>query len=227
MSSRSHLATRRAFLGGVLTSATAASVAGARTRLAEEQGDAQVDLAATLMAVGEVVLPRDELGAEGVRRQVEQFERWSRDFEPVAELDHPYLSSDELRYGPPDPRPNWRAQLEALDAETRLRWQTAFHSVPLEQRRLLIEREIDRLAPARTTKTDATAESPAALPFPFAAEAPHVAIALLSWFTSTSFANDLCYGSAIGRHECRGLPSVEQRPAPLERLASSPPGEPK
>ena len=39
---------------------------------------------------------------------------------------------------------------------------------------------------------------------------------LLAFFFRSSEANDLCYGAAIGRDHCRGLPGSEEAPAPLK-----------
>ena len=55
----------------------------------------------TLDAVGRVVLPKGALGDEGVVRVLDDFVKWLDAFEPVAELDHPYLWTDEIAYGPP------------------------------------------------------------------------------------------------------------------------------
>ncbi len=148
-------------------------------------------------------LPADALGEDGISEQVAAFERWSRGFEPVAELDHPYIWSDELVYGPPDPRPGWQAQLDGLDLEARRRHGAGFVELPVGHRAELLREHLERAVPAGLRE------------LPFAAEAPHVAIALLAWWAGTSGANDLCHGAAIGRHECRGLPSAAQRPEPL------------
>ena len=75
-------------------------------------GRVQLDRA-MLWGVGLSVLP-SELGPEGSERVLRDFDRWVQEYEPVAELDHGYISS-EIRYGPPDPAPRWQAQLEALE----------------------------------------------------------------------------------------------------------------
>jgi hypothetical protein len=68
---------------------------------------------ATLVAVGEVVLP-GELGATGRASAVDAFVAWVAGYEPVAERMHGYGYAD-VRYLPPDPAPGWRAQLEGLE----------------------------------------------------------------------------------------------------------------
>ena len=74
----------------------------------------------TLEALGRIVLPKRALGDEGVSSVLDGFATWLSGFEAVAELDHPYLWTDEIAYGPPDPAPLWRSQLEALELEAAL-----------------------------------------------------------------------------------------------------------
>lgn len=153
-----------------------------------------------LEAVGEHVLPSSELGAGGVKRMVRAFVAWQEGFEPVAELDHPYLWSDELRFGPPDPRPAWAAQLRALDLESEHRHGNRFADLePSAQERML--------------RAHLGTETPAELPHP--SEASHIAVALAAWYFSTSAANDLCYRARINRHGCGGLATVGDEPPPL------------
>src|SRR5437867_2683704 len=108
--------TRRRFLK---QSAAALTAAGALPVPVELFAQAQRAKPAipqeSLLALAEVVLPVSELGKEGTAKVLSGFQAWLDGFEPAAELDHPYLSSSEIQYGPPDPRPRWQAQLEALD----------------------------------------------------------------------------------------------------------------
>jgi hypothetical protein len=157
--------------------------------------------AATLRALAEVVLPFGELGEGDLDRVLRRFSRWVAGIEPVAELDHPYLSTDEIAYGPPDPRPAWRAQLEALELLSQRRHRGDLSSLGREERERLLREQLP-------------GDLPRALPHPTVA--PHVAIALLAWFYASDEANDLCYRARIGRYQCRGRPSAPQRPAPLE-----------
>ena len=155
-----------------------------------------------LQAVAEVVLPSAELKSDGVNRIAGDFQKWLDDFDPVAEQEHPYLSSSDITYGPPDPRGRWQAQLEALDIEARKDTGKAFRTLSIAERRRAIERAI------RGERLDR-------LPAP--AEASHVAIAVTAFFYSTSEANDLCYDAAIGRWKCRGLESGPQKPAAITK----------
>ena len=155
-----------------------------------------------LQAVAEVVLPASELKSDGVTRVVADFQKWVDDFEPVAEQDHPYLSSSDIVYGPADPRGRWQAQLEALEIESQKELGKPFRNLSVAERRRAIERAI------RAERLDR-------LPTP--AEAPHIAIGVVAFFYSTSEANDICYESAIGRWNCRGLDSGPRKPAAITK----------
>jgi len=155
-----------------------------------------------LQAVAEVVLPAAELKADGVARVVGDFQKWLDEFEPVAEQDHPYLTSSDIVYGPGDPRGRWQAQLEALDIEAQKELGKPFPGLSIAERRRAIERAL------RSERLDR---------LPTTAEASHIAIGLAAFFYSTPEANDLCYESAIGRTRCRGLESGPQKPTVLSK----------
>jgi hypothetical protein len=198
---------RRAFLkraaGAVPGAAIAGPLAAGACASDERVDDSQMAVLpeAQLRAVAEVALPTGALGADGTREAVGGFLRWVEGFEPAAELDHPYLTG-ELRYGPPNPGPRWKAQLEAMDLEARRRSGVAFTELPAEGRRRFVGAAIE-------------AEGSASLPSS-PARARHVVVGLLAWFYGTSRANDLCYGSAIGRHDCRGIGSLPDEPPALD-----------
>lgn len=162
----------------------------------------QSTAAATLRATGAAVLPIAALGDAGVERVVTAFEAWIDGFEPVAEMPHGYLSRGlaEINYGPPHPGPRWASQIEALQLEAEKRHRTSFAALTVDQRRALIEGQLERGEYDR-------------LPNP--AEARHVALGLLAFFYDSSEANDLCYRAAIGRHMCRGLSGLGDAPQPL------------
>ena len=153
-----------------------------------------------LDAIAVLVLPVETLGTEGLESAIARFRRWRDGFEPVAELDHPYLSSDEIRYGPPDPRPLWRAQCAALEVESHKRHGQPFVELERRQQERILRRH---LSPDRGDS------------LPPAARASHIAIALMAWYFATPEANDLCYGVSIGRYGCRGLPTAVDQPAAL------------
>jgi len=171
---------------------------------AEEQAPAPEPLdvldRSALDAVARLVMPVTALGETGLKRAVDDFLAWLVAFDPVAELDHPYDASD-IRYGPPDPAPLWRAQLEALDFESGKRFHTRFATLDEKQQREILGHQLPEQIPAD---------------MPYAGSATHVAIGLLAWFYATSEANDLAHEAKIGRETCRGLASGAEKPAPLE-----------
>ena len=191
---------RRTFLKRVLAAIPLGAV-GRLTRAKEAVEPGRTLGGSTLQALGSVVLPSKELGPQATLETMSRFESWCSGFEPVAELDHPYLWSDEIRYGPADPRPQWAAQLEALQLEASRRHQADYASLDRGRQEEILLRQLPE-------------ELPEALPHP--SEAAHVAIALAAWYFTSAGANDLCYQAAIGRHECRGLPTVADRPRSLE-----------
>ena len=189
---------RRSFLGksaaGVAGAALAACAPGESGT--EETGDGGLS-PATLQALGRAVLP-SELGPAGIGRAVSAFREWAEGIEPVAELSHAYLSP-ELRYGPPDPRPGWKAQLEALDVECLIRHDVSFTEADIAQARALLEPVMEQ---ARGLGSPMSAS--------------HVSVALAAHFFSSPGAIDLCYGRQIGAQQCRGLEGVGEVPAALE-----------
>ncbi len=185
-----------------------AAVAAPQAVAAKQQsGPArQLDLG-LLRAVAEVVLP-PEIGAGGIREALRDFVRWLDGFEPVAELPHPYLSSDEVRYGPPDPAPMWASQLEALDLLANRRYGVGFVSLPPARRRNLVAAALEGHAPDGR------------LPAP--GYATQVALGLMARFYSRPRAADLAYGVRIGAAACRDLASGADRPPPLDRASGTP-----
>jgi hypothetical protein len=134
-----------------------------------------------------------------VRRVLDGFLKWLDELEPVAELDHAYIWTDDILYGPPDPAPLWNAQLEALELESQKRHGAAFEELAADQQQAVLAHQLPKDVPAR-------------LPDP--ASAPHVALGLLAYFYQTSEANDLCYQKSIEQYTCRGLDSVSIEPPP-------------
>jgi hypothetical protein len=152
---------------------------------------------ALLDAVARIVLPKATLGDTGVATVVEGFRKWLAELTPVAELDHAYIWTDDILYGPPHPGPLWNVQLEALSLEAEKRYGVAFLDLSRADQESLLRRQIPR-------------DLPSALPDP--ARATHVALGLLAYFYQTSEANDLCYEARIERFTCRGLESSSSEP---------------
>lgn len=187
---------RRTFLK---QSAAAVSAAALARCAPERAASARVALdPGMLRAVARAVLA-SELGEDEVERATAEFERWVAEYEPVAELEHGYGTS-EIEYAPPDPAPRWAAQLDALDLEARKRHEKGFVELAVEERRALIRRQIQRDPPARLGDP---------------VDADHVAVALMAHFYASPGATDLCYGVAIQRLTCRDLRRAPEMPEPL------------
>lgn len=154
----------------------------------------------TLEAIGHIVLPAKALGDDGIAHVLDEFQTWLAELEPVAELDHPYLWTDEIAYGPPDPAPLWKSQLEALELEASKRFATSFPELGGDAQRAMLDRSLPRFYDSE---------------LPYAGDAPHVAIGLVAYFYRTSRANDLGYGAAIEKQTCRGLDTGPDEPTPL------------
>jgi hypothetical protein len=188
---------RRAFMKTSAALASALALPSCAPETSKETTAAPAGDPGTLAAVAGIVLPAASLGDDGVRRAVEGFRKWLDELEPVAELDHAYISTDEILYGPPDPEPLWTAQLEALELEAEKRHESSFAAIPREAQEALLRRQFN--------------PNPGA-GFPDPARAPHVALGLLAYFYQTSEANDLCYERAIERTTCRGVESGASEP---------------
>jgi len=192
--------TRRTFMKTGAALASALALPGCETSTEAPPAPA-AGRPETLLAVGSIVLPAASLGEDGVRRVVEGFRKWLDELEPVAELDHAYIFTDEILYGPPDPDPMWTAQLEALELEAEKRHEAPFAALPREEQEALLRRQLPP-------------NPGAALADP--ARAPHVALGLLAYFYQSSEANDLCYERAIEKTTCRGVESGAVEP-PVRR----------
>jgi hypothetical protein len=154
-----------------------------------------------LRALAEAALPA-ELGAEARERDIADFERWLAAYTPVAERDHGYGTA-ELSYTGPDPAPGWRAQLDALELESRQRFGRGFAEIESQLRKRMLRAVLRR--------------ERGALPNP--AEAQHLATGLLAWWFASPQANDLCYRAQIGKETCRPLDRTGDEPAPLGKGA--------
>lgn len=156
--------------------------------------------AMALDALATAVLPT-ELGASGLARVAADFQRWLDAYRPGAEVNHGYGTAriDRLER---DPRPQWRAQLAALDAEARRQGGPSFAALSVDQRQTIVRAAL-------------AGERGESLPSPLAAR--HVALALLAYFYDSPDANDLCYEAQIGRQQCRPLATQLQRPVALSR----------
>jgi hypothetical protein len=194
---------RRAFLKHSAAALSAASLGAEDAIAATPSVELPRALDATLLrAVGDAVLP-EAIGPSGREVAVAAFELWLSDFQPVAELTHPY-GGWEIPYGPPDPEPGWSAQLEALDLLAQARWGSRFASLPTDRRREILGEQMG--APIDG--------------FPAPGRARHVAVALMAHYFTSADAVDRCYGVRITKLECRSIDDVGERP---ERLLEDQP----
>src|ERR1043166_2383777 len=160
---------------------------------------------ATLVALGEVVLPTSELGRAGVNRAVSAFVAWGKGYRENAELNHGYGTS-RLRTTGPTPVTRWTKQLDDLDTAARAAHQKSFRELTAAQRTELVRTALVAPAGSRVDR------------MPAIADAPHVALALLAHFYDSSVATDLCYQAQIGRHTCRPLASQTPKPLPMLKV---------
>ena len=186
---------RRTFLKRTGAAISAAAVTGCAPDAASDpsQSGRRLD-GPVLRAVGAVVLPTSLTDAQR-EQAVQAFERWALGYEPVAELNHGYGTSD-IRYGPPDPAPAWKAQLEALDLEARQRGHASFVGLDVETKRALIMGQ--------------RPDSGAGMPSPLGAR--HVAIALMAHWFGSADATDRCYERRIAERACRGIDTASAEP---------------
>lgn len=186
---------RRTFLKRSGAALSAAAVSGCLPNSAERQESSAAPLhAEVLRAVAQVVLPSD-LEDASREEAVQAFEQWVSEYEPVAELNHGYGTS-EIRYGPPDPVPAWQAQLEALEIEASRRTGSSFAELDIPRRRDLITRQ--------------GLDGGSGLPNPLRAR--HVAVALMAHWFGSSEAVDRCYGRRIAERSCRGIDTAPSEP---------------
>ena len=156
--------------------------------------------ATQLGALAAAVLPA-ELGPAGTSRAVADFQRWMDGYRPGAEINHGYGTGTIDRLDA-DPRPRWRAQLSALEADARRAGGRSFATLPVEHRQTIVRAAL-------------AGERGETLPSPLAAR--HVAVALMAHFYESPLATDLCYESEIGRQQCRPLAAQRQQPVAIAR----------
>lgn len=149
----------------------------------------------TLTALAEAVLPM-EIGATGVAAAVQGFQRWLQGYRGGAELLHGYGAS-EIRYLPPSPASRFEADLKALERRARAADNTVFGQLSRDDRQRIVEEMLAK-------HTVAT--------LPSVVEAPHVAIALVAHWTSSSAGYNAAYRARINRFNCRPLSANPHRP---------------
>jgi hypothetical protein len=189
---------KRRWLRGLLSGGVA-SLRFARGR-AWAQPASSAPAPAGLEALARVVLPA-VLGPEGRSEVLLRFRGWLRGYEAGAEMDHGY-GHTRLQVAGPHPARDYQAQLAALDTAARAEGRTDFAHLEAARQQALLGEALARAG------IEALPERP---------DGRHVAADLMAFFFRSSEANDLCYGAAIGRDQCRGLPGSEAAPEPLPR----------
>lgn len=142
------------------------------------------DQTATLRALAAVVLP-SELGPEGLEKTVANFEKWVRNYQPGAEMDHGY-GFTRLRSKPASPAAAYLRQLQAL--------------------------QLTGAADTQRAAVESALEAAQVINLPRTPDGKHVASDLMSFYFYSSEANDLCYRAHIGRDECIGLANSAREP---------------
>ena len=212
-SRRSFLKTAGALTAGVATVGTAGTACGVKDPTAGNATgqDNGVERPrgfdrALLDAVATAVLPA-ALGPTAIRAATDAFVAWADGYEPVAEEMHGYGYAD-VRYLPADPSPAWRAQLTALDLLARKRSTENFATLPITQRQELLTAAL----------RDQRGER---LPAPL--DARHIAVALLSHWSSGPDAWDRALGARVSTGICRTLDGVTRKPLPVMATATTEP----
>jgi hypothetical protein len=191
---------RRTFLASLAASVPLAGIVRRAHAAAVEhlQGDP-----ATLLALGEIVLPAAALGKNGVAKAVTAFRDWGAGYREGAELVHGYGTS-RLRTAGPTPLTRWAKQLDELDAAAQSAHKKPFRAITASQREAIVRaalqgQRLDRL--------------------PGIADASHVSLALIAHFYDSADAADVCYEAKIGKNQCRPLAASTRKPLPLARVS--------
>jgi hypothetical protein len=201
-------ADRRTFLTQAAASVAAFTVAGdlrSDALKAPPQTPTQAPVspraldAGLLTALGESLLP-ESLGAAGRARAVRAFREWIAGYTPVSEEMHGYGNA-EITYTVADPAPGWNAQLQGMDLLARKQFGVGFAALKPDKRDTLVRAQLSGARAGRLPANPLTA--------------PHVAIALLAHWASSSEAIDFAYGAHIGKDVCKALADSPRKPLPL------------
>ena len=147
---------------------------------------------ATLKELAATVLP-ETLGRQGTDRIASDFIRWVHEYRPGAEMQNGY-GVTRVRTVPAAPGAKYLSQLRELSA-------VLADPDPARRRTILA----GRLA------AEEIRDLPA-LPL-----SGNIVVDLMTFYFSSSAANDLVYEAAISREACRGLANSSRQPAPLKR----------
>jgi hypothetical protein len=170
-----------------------------RGSLAQAQAAPLGEAAArTLRAVAPAVLPL-ELGTAGVDREVDRFLEWLRGYKSGAEMGFGY-GMLRKRVTPTITPETYRQQLESIEQGAPAG--SSFGALPIQERQRVITAALERAG---------------VKDFPSSPDGTHVISDFMSFYFTSTEANDLCYRAAIGRERCRTLAGSSTRPAPIAK----------
>ena len=148
----------------------------------------------TLRAVAAVVLPAS-LGGRGTDQAAQRFVQWVRAYRAGELMDHGY-GRTRVRRTPESPREVYVDQLAKLEAAAAAQGR-AFDRLPQDAREALVK---------------AALEEAKVHNLPLRPDGQHVIADLMTFYFSSSEANDVCYRAHVGRLTCRPLDLTFNRP---------------
>jgi hypothetical protein len=178
--------------------ATAVASLSLRPSLARAQAaPLEASGVATLRTVAPAILP-SAIGTAGADKVVDDFLQWLRGYTPGADMGYGYGILRKRVTSPIAPA-TYRAQLDALEQAARASG-GALSSTSAEVRRALVAEALEKAAIKE---------------LPGSPDGKHVLADFLSFYFTSSEANDLCYQARVGRDMCRTLEGSSRRPDPL------------
>lgn len=167
-----------------------------RVRLWAQPRELTSESIAVLHDIGLVVLPAS-IGADRIRRTVDQFVSWTRGYREGVAIAHGY-GHPQLRKTAASPAAAYNLQLDALDRDARARG-GRFSVLDAATRRVLLD--------AAFTKAGVRGLPPRP-------SGQHVVVDLMAFYFRSSEANDDCYKAMIQREVCRPIAVTVRRPEP-------------
>src|SRR5260370_30886118 len=151
----------------------------------------------TLRDLAGVVLP-NSLGRKRTDETVAKFDRWIREYKPGSEISSGY-GFPRVQVIPASPALHYPEQLRQLETAAAAKG-ASFAKLDAAGRREIVE------AALAAAKVDNIPPRP---------NGRHIAADLMSCFYNSTAGEDLLYGVAIRRDDCRSLSTSGNRPEPL------------